>query len=382
MIGKIKTGSQLAVASLYIHIPFCTKKCPYCHFYVLPDKDPFKESLLESLKREWEHVSPLLEGYEVVSIYLGGGTPSLMGPSGIGEILSWLPVKDGQEITLEANPENVTHELMAGMREVGVNRVSLGIQTLDNTLLKRLGRTHTAQKALDAVDTTYGAGIENISVDLMYDLPNQTLKSWELTLNQLNNSPISHLSLYNLTIEPHTAFYRDQKELSPLLPSPEESLKMLEMATSHLPQLGLERYEISAFAKAGRISRHNTGYWTGRPFLGLGPSAFSYWDRKRYRNVASLSKYAEALKAGLSPVDFEERLEVVASYNELLAIHLRLLEGVDLEKFQQSHGAVPSSTARSLSEAVERGWLEISSARAKLTPEGLLFYDSLASLII
>ncbi|MES2344879.1 MAG: radical SAM family heme chaperone HemW, partial [Chlamydiota bacterium] len=223
--------------SLYIHIPFCTKKCPYCHFYVLPDKDPFKQQLLTALELEWRAINPKLEGKNVVSIYFGGGTPSLMGSSGIGKILEWLSHSEDAEITLEANPENISLKLMQEMRSIGINRVSIGVQTLDNALLKRLGRTHTAQDAMRAIEMTAEAGIENISIDLMYELPEQTVSSWEKTLHQLQPLPISHLSLYNLTFEPHTVFYKKQKELIPLLPSSVECLEMLNIATNYLPEI-------------------------------------------------------------------------------------------------------------------------------------------------
>jgi oxygen-independent coproporphyrinogen-3 oxidase len=369
-------------ASLYVHIPFCTKKCPYCHFYVVPDKDPFKQQLLTALELEWRTLSPKLEGKNIVSIYFGGGTPSLMGSSGIEKILNWFPRIESQEITLEANPENISLKLMQEMRSIGINRVSIGIQTLDNLLLKRLGRGHTKDTALRAIETTFEAGIENISIDLMYELPGQTLAIWEETLQQLAPLPLSHLSLYNLTIEPHTTFYKQQKELTPHLPSPEECLKMLNTATSYLPKIGLERYEISAFAKKGKHSRHNTGYWTARPFLGLGPSAFSYWDKKRYRNVANLTTYAQALAEKRSPVDFEETLPYPDNLNELLAVELRLLRGVHLPTFETRHGSLPSSTLTALTDAAVKGWLTLSPSEVKLTKQGLLFYDSLAALII
>jgi oxygen-independent coproporphyrinogen-3 oxidase len=368
-IGKIPE------TSLYLHVPFCTKKCPYCHFFVLPDKDSFKTLYLESLKREWEILASKLEGKRVVSIYFGGGTPSLLGAEAIGKILSWLPIESDQEITMEANPENVSEELMRGMKAVGVNRVSLGVQTLDNLLLKKLGRTHSAEGAMRAVETSFAAGIENISIDLMYDLPGQTVEGWQKTLEQVEGLPISHLSLYNLTFEPHTQFFKQQKTLSLELPSPEESLQMLNAAVETLPKFGLERYEISAFAKPRFTSQHNIGYWTGRPFLGLGPSAFSYWNGTRYRNVANLSQYAEALQKGNSPVDFQETLSYPANLNELLAIHLRLLKGVELP-------SLPKETLANLQEAARRGWITLTPAHAQLTSTGLLFYDSLASLII
>jgi oxygen-independent coproporphyrinogen-3 oxidase len=362
--------------SLYFHLPFCRRKCPYCHFFVLPDKVELKDSLLEALELEWKSISSKREHKELVSIYFGGGTPTLMGPAALEKILKWIEIPADCEITLEANPEEVTLPLMQAFAAVGINRVSIGVQSLDDSSLNTLERQHTAKKALLAIENTYQAGISNISIDLMYDLPGQTLTSWEKTLAQVQHLPITHLSLYNLTIEPHTAFFKRKKELIPLLPSPDTSLAMLEAATSSLTHL--KRYEISAFAKPGFASRHNTGYWTGRPFLGLGPSAFSYWDKKRFRNAANLSHYAKALQKGDSPIDFEEELPYPDSLNELLAIHLRLLEGVDLTTFSP----LPEATHQALLQLEAQGWLILSPTRAQLTAQGLLFYDSVAEALI
>jgi len=199
--------------SLYFHIPFCTRKCDYCHFYVLPDKEPWKVQLMEGLLLEWQRQLPLLQNKNIVSIYFGGGTPSLLGPERVATILEWIQETcpfslQHTEITLEANPENVTLPLMQAYAAAGINRISLGIQTLSDSLLATLTRQHNAQRAIDAVWLTSQAGVKNISIDLMYDLPGQDLSSWEKTLSEAIKLPITHLSLYNLTLEPHTVFFK------------------------------------------------------------------------------------------------------------------------------------------------------------------------------
>jgi oxygen-independent coproporphyrinogen-3 oxidase len=361
--------------SLYIHVPFCTKKCPYCHFFVVPDAHSSHTLFLESLKKEWQLLQPLINGKHIVSVYLGGGTPSLLGPQAIQEILSWIECKG--EITLEVNPDGVTLEKMAAFKAAGVNRVSLGIQSLDNPLLKTLGRLHSAQKAMEAVHLTSKAGISNITIDLMYEIPGQTLKIWQETLDLLKQLPITHLSLYNLTFEPGAVFYKKKKELSPLLPSPEESLAMLHAACGALHNLGLIRYEISAFAKPGHESKHNTGYWTGRPFLGLGPSAFSFWEGRRFRNVCHLKKWHAMLASGKLPSDFEEKLSPEASAHERLAVRLRMLEGVPFSEMPTT-----PLLAQILERLQSKGWIEQTESAFRLTEEGLLFYDSVAEEII
>ncbi len=370
-----RTASEI---SLYFHIPFCRRKCPYCHFYVVPhetqNETKAANSLLESLRLEWDQNKHLIQEKSIVSVYFGGGTPFLIGPEAIAEILSWIQPPPNSEITLEANPEDVTLPAMQAFAKAGINRVSLGVQSLDNPLLKVLGRHHSAQQAISAIQATKEAGISNITIDLMYEIPQQTLTSWKNTLTQLETLPITHLSLYNLTIEPQTVFYKKRSELTPLLPSSEESLSMLNLAVASLEKMGLKRYEISAFAKEGFIARHNTGYWLGRPFLGFGPSAFSFFDGKRYRNFCDLKKYSAALAAGNSPVDFTEQLSPLASLHERLAVKLRMLEGVDTKEFPVGEALYQ--------KLQEKGWIDLDQDTARLTDQGLLFYDSVAEEII
>jgi oxygen-independent coproporphyrinogen-3 oxidase len=365
------TGEEV---SLYFHIPFCTRKCPYCHFYVTPDKQPLKDLLLEALELEWSFQKEKLQGKKIVSVYFGGGTPALFGPGPIKTILSWISLPPECEITLEANPEEISLELMQAYKECGINRVSIGVQSLDNRLLKILGRGHTSEKALEGIRATHAAGFANISIDLMYEIPHQTLFVWKDTLSQIAHLPITHLSLYNLTIEPQTLFFKRSQQLTPHVPSPEACLEMLNAATTHLEHMGLKRYEISAFSHEGYESCHNTGYWKGRPFLGFGPSAFSYWEGSRFRNIAHLSKYAEKLREGLSPIDFEETLSPKARDHELLAIALRRLEGLYVKDYP-----VPQEL---YDELLLKGWITLDRERVKLTEHGLLFYDSVAEAII
>jgi len=358
------------VTSLYFHIPFCTKKCPYCHFYVIPNRLPYHHQLLsESIALEWERQWPLLQGKPITSIYFGGGTPTLF--EGIGKILEKIPHRTPDcEITIEANPEESTPELFNRLRSIGINRLSLGIQSLDNRSLQTLGRIHSAEKGRQAILDAEKAGFQNISIDLMYDLPDQTEESWRYTLDQLHHLPIHHLSLYNLTIEPHTSFHK--QNVQPL--SGKRSLRLLTAALETLAALGLHRYEISAFALPGHESRHNTGYWTGRPFLGFGPSACSFWEGERFRNIAHLHRYAKLLKAHESPIDFRERLLYPAQVKERLAIQLRLKEGADLTSFD-----LPLETRSAIEKLKALGLLQQEGAQLQLTERGMLFYDTVAT---
>ncbi len=367
------------VISLYFHIPFCTKKCHYCHFYVLPDKEELKNQLLEGLELEYRANYNKIEGKKIASIYFGGGTPFLFSPERIAKILSWVTNRCSDiEITLEANPDVITKTILKEYKDAGINRLSIGVQSFCDPLLKVLGRTHSSKKAIDSIQYCQDASIDNISIDLMYDLPNQTLQMWNETLSIASKLPITHLSLYNLTIEPHTLFYKKQSLLKKVLPNEDESLKMYQNAIEILTNAGLKQYEISAFAKNHLLSKHNTGYWTNRSFLGFGPSAFSFYEGKRYRNVANQSKYLKAIHSGLTAVDFEEELSKDAALREALTLQLRLLEGVDIDQFKD----LDFKTKSAIEILIENQFLELLSKRLKLTKKGILFYDSVAVELI
>lgn len=331
--------------------------------------------------------APHLANKKITSIYFGGGTPALLGAKPLLQLLdavrTYVPFNSYDiEITLEANPETVTLELMRDYAAAGVNRISIGVQSLDDDLLRKLGRTHHAAAAIKAIETTAAAGISNISIDLMYDIPCQTLSSWQHTLKQASTLPIMHLSLYNLTIEPHTVFFKYQEALRKELPDAECSTQMYKMAVDALENCGLHQYEISAFARNGQYSRHNTGYWIGRPFLGFGPSAFSYWQGKRFRAVAHLQRYVEALRTGRSPIDFSEELEPEKHRRELFVIALRLRDGVDCAAFERLHGFLDAETRRVLKVLEEQGLLEKHGNIVMLTERGVLFYDTVAVELI
>jgi oxygen-independent coproporphyrinogen-3 oxidase len=368
--------------SLYFHIPFCTKKCDYCHFFVLPNSLENHQRLLNGLKLEWDKRKHLTANKSIQSVYFGGGTPSLLSPQALREILSWLPLSGDIEITLEANPETLSSDLLQQFRALGINRLSIGAQSFDDELLRSLGRTHSSGMTLQALEWAAHAGFDNISIDLMYDLPHQTLSLWEKTLTTAVKLPITHLSLYNLTIEPETLFFKKRAQLRPSIPDPETSLAMYQMAQEKLSHAGLIPYEISAFAKKDFLSRHNMGYWTARPFLGLGPSAYSFWDQVRFRNVAHLNKYLEALEKDQDLVDINDILSLNARRRELLAVELRLRRGVCISTFEKRHGPLEQDTREILKTLVQRGWVQITDDLLHLTSQGILFYDSVAEELI
>jgi oxygen-independent coproporphyrinogen-3 oxidase len=319
----------------------------------------------------------------IYSLYFGGGTPSQVDPAlftPLFELIfnSSLTFHEDLEVTFEANPEDLSLVYLKTLKKLPINRLSIGVQSLHDDTLKILDRQHTAKAAIDAIQNAYKAGFSNISIDLMYDLPHQTISSWNHTLMALKDLPITHLSLYNLTIEPQTVFYKKKKLLEPFIPDEAKSLHLLSAAVEAFESLGLNRYEISAFAKPGMHSKHNTGYWLGREFLGYGPSAFSYFQKKRFRNLCDLNKYISHIHEGQTAVDFEEELEEESSLRELLALRLRLKEGVNLSSFP----AFSKELLKELSLLQNQGLLEQEEERLSLTPKGFLFYDTVAEAII
>lgn len=310
------------------------------------------------------------------SIYFGGGTPYLLGPDNIKRILAICP--SAREITLEANPEDITFETMKEFQKAGINRVSIGVQSFDETLLTFLGRNHSGEKAKEAVLDTYKAGIHNISIDLMYDIPTQTREVFQQSLNVCETLPITHLSLYNLTIEPYTPFHKKEKALEILRPSSEDSTAMLEDAIVFLENQGLKRYEISAFAKPHYESLHNTGYWKGLAFHGVGPSAFSYIDGARFQNVCNMEKYQQKVLLHENPMDFYEKLSKEDSQRELLMTGIRMLAGVKKADFPTAL----QERAQAISILISENYLEDQGDTLKLTPKGLLFYNDVAQELI
>lgn len=373
---------------LYFHIPFCKKKCPYCHFYVLPDDASLKDLLLEGFYLEWQKERSRFSGRTISTIYFGGGTPFLFGPKRIGQILDWIH-RDvvfsnvNAEITLEANPEHTTISLMREFATCGINRVSFGVQSFSEPLLHTLGRGHSPDRAYKAIDETVEAGISNISIDLMYDLPDQTVADWQNTLFQVSSLPIQHLSLYNLTFEPNTLFFKKKELFQPRLPDAEASAWMYEFAIEQLQRVGLKQYEISAFARPGYEAQHNSGYWQGKWFWGFGPSAYSDWEEHRFNHIPNLREYVKRLQTSISTIDCKEMLTLENRRRESLVLRLRLLDGVSLEILVKDWGPLEEHSMKELSLLEQEGFLYSPSAdRIALTKKGIFFFNQVASRLI
>lgn len=380
--------------SLYFHIPFCLKKCPYCHFYsVYPSKELVKK-YTSCLLAHLDQTD--LKKHKIVSIYFGGGTPTLMSPTFFKTILTKISnqttVLPNCEITIEANPFQITLQQFKALKKTGINRLSLGVQSFDDQILKKLQRSHSANEAEKSIHLARKAGFSNISIDLMYDVPTQSEKTFTESILKATKLPITHVSLYNLVFEEKTPFFKNQAKLKKLILNEKESLNSFQKALKIFRSAGFQRYEISAFAKDNLVSKHNLGYWTGRPFLGFGPSAFSYDQKSRFQNCPDLNEYCRLIqtphKKGSTekkpPISFSEKLKYPDDIRELLAINLRVLKGVDLKEFEKKNGSLDAETLKRVEKLKSQKLLILDEKKRKLklSTKGILFYDLVATEII
>lgn len=331
---------------IYVHIPFCAKKCNYCDFYSLASGEDEKKSYIEALKREIKEVSKKVSAdYEVYTIYFGGGTPSIIKADYIKEILDVIRshfklYKDNfyPEITIECNPKTVDTEKLSIYREGGINRISLGLQSTDNDELKLLGRIHTYEDFLESYEMVRKSGFKNVNIDLMSAIPNQKIKTYEKSLDEIIRLNPEHISSYSLIIEEGTPFFKKYSEDAPHfkdLPSEDEDREMYALTSEKLDKSGYERYEISNYAKKGFYSRHNTSYWDRVPYLGFGVGASSFFENERYKNRVNLKEYTK--KAGKEDIREEIiKLSLNDAMSEFMFLGLRKTEGISKTKFMNN----------------------------------------------
>ena len=368
---------RLEEAALYLHVPFCRSKCPYCDFYSEPGgvTAELSRRYLEAVKAEVSRRKEEVSGYLFVTFYAGGGTPSLLGPAFYEELLDFLSRElnfSPQELTLEANPEGLTLSLLKEFRRL-FDRLSLGAQSLLDEGLLALGRRHTVEEVFRAVDLSREAGFENLSLDLIFAWPGESLSAFARELKILASLSPEHVSCYELTLEPGTRFFRLHQEGRLRLPPEEEVVAMHHLAHEFLGEAGFEHYEISNFARPGFRCRHNLFYWEVRPYLGLGPGAASYLRGVRRKNEEDLAAYLESLAGGGLPPAEEERLGPEERFREAVILGLRLLEGVDLGELERRFGFEPRAYyGKRLLRLLEEGLLVLEGERLSLSERGRL----------
>lgn len=364
------------VKGMYIHIPFCHQICFYCDFNKVFFKDQPVDAYIESIGKElalWKQEGALEEPLKTV--FLGGGTPTALTPSQLERLLElihqYVPMTKNVEWSSEANPDELTRDKMEVLYKGGVNRLSMGVQTFDQDLLKRLGRTHANEDVLRAVETAREIGFSNISFDLMYGLPGQTMAQWDETLERAFAFDMPHFSAYSLIIEPKTVFYNLM--VKGKLNTVTEDLEgdMYERLMDEMAKQGLHQYEISNFAKPGHESRHNLLYWDNEEYIGVGAGAHGYVNGVRYSNHGPLKKYMEPLESGERPVLDSTQVSIKAKMEEEMFLGLRKTTGVDIAHFQEKFGApLEKVYGEILRNEKAKGNLAVEQGRVKLTHKG------------
>jgi len=370
---------------IYVHCLFCLSRCPYCDFNVAIYREDRVAPFVAALRSELARYArlPWAGRVPAVSLFFGGGTPSLLPPDAIADVVADASIGLGllpdAEITLEANPEGLDTARLAAFRAAGVNRLSLGLQSLDDTLLQRLGREHSADTARRAFRSARAAGFDNVSVDLLYACPDQDLDAWARTLDEVLAWQPEHLSAYALTLEPGTVFGR-----RPPADIPDEAVQIVqfERLCAHAASAGLERYEVSNFARAGFRSRHNLLYWRREEYVGLGPGAHGALGPVRLANVRAHTRYRALVLADEWPIERWERLTPAQVRGERIVLGLRLTEGIPRAWLEAHFAADPTRLDRVLGRYVEAGLLHARADRLTLTDRGVLLSDTVFAELV
>lgn len=370
------------MAGVYIHIPFCKKRCIYCDFYSTTF-DALKDSYMDALKCELTQRRDYCGNEAVETIYFGGGTPSQLPPHRLQELIAQVednfPTTKGMEITVELNPDDLTEEYVHQLRQTDINRLSIGIQTFDEEKLRFLRRRHTAAAAIQAVERCQRAGYANISIDLIYGLPGENGAAWEKDLDTAIRLGVQHLSAYHLIYEEGTSLHRLLAEHKVEEVDEDESLAQFETMNRKLRQAGFERYEISNFCKPGFHSRHNSSYWSGRKYIGCGPSAHSFDGASRQWNISDLREYIRRIADGENYFE-KEILDADTQYNELIITSLRTTHGLCLKKVRSRFGqAAVDYLMQNASPHLCAGALTLEGEMLRISESGIFLSDGIMS---
>ena len=368
---------------LYIHVPFCRSKCQYCDFYSLACKDnKLMDGYMDAVCAHIREAGALAPNYKVDTIYFGGGTPSYFGADGMATIMTTIrrhfDVDPAAEITFECNPDSVSDRLLHRLRAEGFNRVSLGIQTDDDELLKKLGRPHTYAQAVAAYQRIRKAGFRNVSVDLMYGLPGQTLHAWQETLDNVIKLLPEHISCYGLKVEEGTPLYEYKDAAN--LPDDDLQADMYLTAVEYLRSRGYRQYEISNFCRKGLYSRHNMKYWTGGEYLGFGPSASSDFAGKRFVLARDLQTYIQGIRDGGEVMEDVQEIPLRERAGEYLMLRLRTAQGIAADEYERLFLLPFEPLQKVLAQHRAFGYTGINEeGRWHLTPKGYLLSNTIIS---
>lgn len=370
------------MAGLYIHVPFCKTRCIYCDFYTRTDISS-KDAYVSAICKEIDTRKDYIGEEPIKTIYFGGGTPTQLNRSDFVRIFDTIfhtfDIVQDAEITIEANPDDLSSEYLESISSLPFNRISIGIQSFDDGELRFLKRRHNSAKAIEAVNLCKSFGFDNISIDLMYGLPNQTMEIWMQNLDKAVSLDIQHISSYHLIYEQGTKLYRMFKhgDIKPV--NEDLSVDMFSVMIDRLSEAGFEHYEISNFAKNKLYSRHNSSYWLGEKYLGLGPAAHSYDGQNRAWNIASISKYVKELNLGVPALEIEY-LDKHSQYNDFVLTGMRTMWGLDLIELEKRFGTELKNYAlKNVRKYIDKGFVENKDNRLTLTREGIFVSDGIMS---
>lgn len=369
---------------IYIHIPFCASKCSYCDFYSLAGSENLMEKYQEALIRHIEEAAPQMEPYYIDTLYFGGGTPSYYGAKYICEIFNTLKrsakVLKSSEVTVEMNPDSVTREDLRMLRNEGVNRISLGIQSANDDILRLIGRRHNFKQAEQAARMARAEGFDNISIDLIYGLPSQTKNDWADTLSKAIALHPQHFSCYGLKIEEGTPI--SQYKGSEILPNDDDQADMYLYMTEALEYYGYSQYEISNFSLPGRESKHNLKYWQLDDYMGFGPGAHSFVGGVRYSYVRDLGKYTDGVLNGMDIIDEYEKIGKLERAAEYIMLGMRTVRGISKDEYVSIYKSGFGKIEYLLGEYEKKGWAKRVGDRWRLTSSGFLLSNILIGTLL
>jgi oxygen-independent coproporphyrinogen-3 oxidase len=371
----------MAKAGIYIHIPFCRKACHYCNFH-FSTQMKYKEEMIKCILKEIELKSSHFQQYEIQTIYFGGGTPSILNESElkqiIGKVYELFEVDKKIELTLEANPDDLDLSTLQGLHKAGVNRLSIGIQSFFDKHLSWMNRSHTTQQALSSIHLARQVGIEELNADLIFAIPGMGHDQWVSNIQQFIDLDLTHWSCYNLTIEPKTALHYQVRKNKIHPVEENEAARQYQTLLQMAASAGMEHYEISNFCKPGKYAIHNSNYWRGFPYLGIGPSAHSYDGTTRTWNIANNALYMKAIQHGNS-FSSEEQLTPAMQYNEYVMTGLRTMWGCEIGKIQSFGNRFLEQFRAEIQTFISSGWVAFDDETYRLTNTGKLFADHIAS---
>jgi len=369
------------IAGLYIHIPFCEFKCVYCDFYSASDKEILIPEFIKALILEIEQCQVKTQDLEIETIFIGGGTPSLLKSKYIDLIVNALHKKHNienvKEFTIEANPDEAPKERLKDLLKLGINRLSIGVQSMNPNILRFLTRTHSPNEVFNTFQNARDVGFKNINCDLIYSIPNQSWSTWYKDLKEIIELKPEHISAYTLTLEKETQLFKSMKENKISMPRDEQRSKWFFDTCNILKNNYFMLYEISNFSKKGYECQHNLNYWKILPYVGYGPSAHSYDGTKRWQNINSIDSYIKKLKSHKSPIHFSETINKRSKTNEIIGFGLRTTSGILVDKIPKVYSQKFKKNLKNVLNKWEKAII-VDKNFIKLNQNGLLYADSIA----